>query len=539
VRRQAIAKELAGRRRQRLRRLIVVALNVVAFGAAAEVAWRLVTRSRTLRAQLAHAEARFADDGWVEIASNVVTASRSLEADVQGSSCFVAVSTRDALLRIREGGRSFEGERSVGFCTCEPGRAVIEASAVSTGGNVGVALMRIDARAIGGPLARAWTAVAPAAWGSGGMECADAMLDAWIADGHGVKEPTDETWLDTAPARASLRSAGFRVVSTVQSGRPFGVVPASAGDCLLAVAGNSELLSLRARGGGRLIARARGAMAWCGSEAATTTVWREGRSSVVTLEAPAVALGGLLGVRECAEAAGERVAPEATWLADADLAWDAASLLRASVHASRPSDVVAAPLPVEPGVPDMRLVALTLSPAARVASDPPSPLVACDPTLGVASVLRQSVCAHVGPVTWWRQGDAPAAAARAALPFWLSLLEPIHEPDAVTRIPQLLALARRLGTDAFIPTVLESVTEIADGVRVVGRANEDAIVAVGLGPQPPWVFPFTDRVTWTLGDSPRVVPLRPGESVKLTASPPPNAPLEKRRTVVFRRAARP
>ena len=109
----------------------------------------------------------------------------------------------------------------------------------------------------------------------------------------------------------------------------------------------------------------------------------------------------------------------------------------------------------------------------------------------------------------------------------------------MARIPELLALARRLVREGFEPTVLEGVTELRDGVRVVGRAGEDAVVAIGLGPKPPWVFPYTDGVPWDLGDAPRVVAAAAGAAVKLTSSPPPDAPLEKRRTVVFRHAARP
>jgi hypothetical protein len=138
-------------------------------------------------------------------------------------------------------------------------------------------------------------------------------------------------------------------------------------------------------------------------------------------------------------------------------------------------------------------------------------------------------------VSWWRRNDGVASAARAKWPLWLSWLEPHHEPDAVARIPELLTLARRLARDGFEPTEFESVTELADGVRVVGRAGEDAIVAVGLVGKPPWVFPYTDGIAWDLGDAPKIVPLKPGASVKLAASPPPNVTPDKRRTVVFRR----
>jgi hypothetical protein len=72
---------------------------------------------------------------------------------------------------------------------------------------------------------------------------------------------------------------------------------------------------------------------------------------------------------------------------------------------------------------------------------------------------------------------------------------------------------------------------------VVGRAGEDAVVAVGLVPARPWVLPYTDRIPWDLGDAPRVVKVSPGDTVKLTASPIPALPLSARRTVVFRHTA--
>jgi hypothetical protein len=290
-------------------------------------------------------------------------------------------------------------------------------------------------------------------------------------------------------------------------------------------------------------------LARCDAEAATMTVWREGASPVVVLAVPAASVGGMLGVRECAEWAGLHLTPGAVWLSDADLPWDAGSLLRASVRASTPPElsppssggatITSAVLPIEPGAPDARLVALALSPGARVGSDPSMAQAACDPPLGVEGLMRHSVCVHAGPATWWRKGDELAAAARGPLPFWLSALERSHEPDAVAQIPKLLTLARRLGAAGYAPTMLEGVTELADGVRIVGRADEDAIVAVGLVATQPWVFPFTDQMPWALGDSPRVIPLQPGESVKLTASPLPQAPPERRRTVVFRHIAHP
>lgn len=131
----------------------------------------------------------------------------------------------------------------------------------------------------------------------------------------------------------------------------------------------------------------------------------------------------------------------------------------------------------------------------------------------------------------------PRVRGSRAAASWLSTLASRAEPDAVARIPEVLALARRLAREGFEPTVLEGVVELTDGVRVVGRAGENAIVAVGLAPKAPWVFPYTDGVPWDLGDPPRTVDLQPGTAVKLVASPAPSSPLDKRRTVVFRRSA--
>jgi hypothetical protein len=66
---------------------------------------------------------------------------------------------------------------------------------------------------------------------------------------------------------------------------------------------------------------------------------------------------------------------------------------------------------------------------------------------------------------------------------------------------------------------------------------------VGLEPKPPWALPYYEAeknaVPWDLGDAPREVPLKPGDTVKLTSSPASTAPLAARRTVVFRHAVAP
>jgi hypothetical protein len=408
---------------------------------------------------------------------------------------------------------------------------------VDEGGPVGLAILRVDARELGGALARPWAPFTPGVWGDGGEKCQDATLDAWVADHRMPAAVVDTSWLESSPLRAPLKRAGFRVLSGVEAARPFGAVEAKAGDCVLAVARDESNLSLRAPGGAWRISGARKAMAWCTSTDATATVWRDGASPVVVVSAPAARVGGLLGVRECAEAGRLQLAQGATWIDPADLAWDAASVLRASTSlAATPS-----PLPPEPGsIEDSRVVAVALSAGAKLAVDPPSVVFTCDPPVAAPSEVRDAVCASTAPVSWWHRGDAAIGAARSTLPVWLSPLEARHEVDAIARIPELLALARRLGRERFEPTMLEGVTELPDGVRVIGRAGEDAVVAVGLDPSPPWVAPYyapgPGAAPWDLGDEPRVVPLAPGKSVTLVSSVQRTTPLEKRRTVVFRRA---
>jgi hypothetical protein len=527
ARRHVLDKEAAAGSRRRRRRIIVVLANATALGAAAIVGWRLLARAHALRALLEHEEAPFLAAGLTEMASNELTARATLEADTPGASCFVALAT-DGLVRVRQDAMSLEAQHSAGWCTCAPGRVVLE-----TTGAGGLSLMRIDARAVGGPLARPWSPFTPSVWGDTGTDCSEASLDDWIGEHRAPTPAIDDAWLVASPARAPLKRAGFRVVSRVDPARPFGVVESTAGDCMLAVAGAGDVLSLRLTGGARPIARAPGAIAWCDGSATTTTVWRDGHGEVIVIAAPGARIGGLLGARECAESAGMHVTQQATWLRDSDLGWSATSLL----HASTLSDITTAELTTEPGDPDGRVAALALSAAVRAESAPADVVVACDPSRDSTPAERTMVCASARPVAWWRRTEGPAFAARAPLPLWLSTLASHTEPDAVARIPEVLALARRLSREGFEPTVLEGVVELTDGVRVVGRAGENAIVAVGLAPKAPWVFPYTDGIPWDLGDPPRAVDLQPGTAVKLVASPAPSAPVDKRRTVVFRRSA--
>lgn len=532
-RRGQIDIELARNARARRRRALVLTMVAVAAAIAAVVAWKLASRTRTLQAALETTEAPWIARGFTRVASNQLTAMRSLEVDLPGSSCFVATATIDGPIRAQPGGAAIEGPRSAAWCSCDAGHATIEGPQSTT--PVGLSVLRIDAAALGGPLARSWVDFTPGAWGDGGRECADATLDGWIAAHPAAAGTPESPWLDADPARAALRRAGLRVVATIDPPHPFAIVAAAAGDCVLAISRAGEALSLRRTGGARPIAHAPGALLWCSSIAEPLTVWRDGAGPVAVLEAPAVRIGGLLGAREAADQAAVTLGPEATWLRSEDWPWEAGVLLRASGL----SDVTSSPLRVEPGAPDARVVALALAPDASAVSEPEGVVIACDPP--IAGAAHESLCAHSAPVSWFNKKDAPAGAARGSLPVWLSPLEGRRELDAVARIPELLSLTRRLAREGFEPTSLEGVTELPDGVRIIGRAGEDAVVAVGLEPKPPWALPYFEAgkggVPWDLGDAPHEIPLKPGDTVKLTSSPLSTAPLAARRTVVFRHAA--
>jgi hypothetical protein len=535
-RRSQLDQELARNARARQGRRLLIAVATAAAAIAAFAAWKLAARTRALQAAVDASDADWLARGFTGVATNALTGSRTLDVDLPGSSCFVATSTVEGPLRVQpSGGAAVEGARSVAWCSCEP--AHVGVGAPPGDAPAGLSVLRIDAVALGGPLARSWVAFTPGAWGEGGHECADATLDGWIAAHHVPLEAPEAAWLDADAARAGLHRAGLRLVAAIDAPHPFAIVHPGAGDCVLAVAKSGDALSLRAAGGTWLVSHARGALAWCSSTADPMTVWRDGTGPVAVLEAPATRLGGLRGARECAEAAGVALPSDATWLRGEDLAWEAGVVLRASGL----SEVTSSPLAVQPGPPDARVAALVLATDASAVSEPEGVVIACDPPL--AGGARESLCAHSAPVSWFNKKDAPAGMARGALPVWLSPLEGRHELDAIARIPELLALTRRLAREGFEPTSLEGVTELPDGVRVVGRAGEDAVVAVGLEPKPPWALPYYEAdkgaVPWDLGDAPREIPLKPGDAVKLTSSPPSTAPLAARRTVVFRHAAAP
>jgi hypothetical protein len=329
-----------------------------------------------------------------------------------------------------------------------------------------------------------------------------------------------------------LAASGFHAAAASASTEAFAIVEASPSTCFLATSVPPVELSLRLQGGARV---ARGAaLGWCSAAALPgATIWPASPASIRVATVPSARIGGMIGFRETAARAS--VGPLATWLSNEDLALDASSALRIAGVSEITTTVLADVAPK--AVQGARVLALSLAQGGKAIADSPEDVpYLCAPALEPPP--PQSICLQARAQPWRRIGDVPVASAQAPLPFWLALYASTTDVDVMHVELQLLGLARRLGALGFEPTVLEGVTELPGGVAVSGRAGEDSVVAVGIGPKPPYVFPYTDGPAWSLtSGAPRVVPLAPGDRITLASAPPPNAPVAARRTIVFRHAA--
>lgn len=528
-RRAKAAKELAASSARSRKKAIIVASGVVAALAVGAVVVGLVRRASATGALLAQASAPWEARGWAVVASSGLSSGARLEATVDPG-CIVVVSTVDGALAAERGNKRVEGKRSIGWCSCEK-EQVVATTSLAAGAAGGMRVLRIEGSAIGGAKLFASSEPRPSSIGPGGEECAEASLDEWLASGRRPPAPADDTSIEGDGPRAALRRAGFHVVAAAPASAAFVVATVAQGSCALAESTSpSDGISLRATGGAR-VASSKGALAWCDAAGATYSVWREGGGELRVLTVPSKRVGGMMGVIDAAAAAGvDRVA---TWTRPDDRAADAADALRASFVA----DVVASPDGTlgATGAQEKRVVAVSREPDAEViVTSPAGAYYLCSPPLDPG--VTHALCIESAPHSWRPRGGAKIGVASAPMPFWMSSFAPIHEPDALNGALTLLALARRLGADGFTPTFLGGATETAKGVDVLGRAGEDAIVAVGLQPKAPWLVAYTNGAAWDLAGAPVIVPLAPFAHALLTTTPPPTAPKEVRRTVVFRHA---
>jgi len=300
---------------------------------------------------------------------------------------------------------------------------------------------------------------------------------------------------------------------------PLAVVPGDKDRCFVAAASEpSAVLSLRQTGGGE-VARG-GVLAWCDGEATSRIVRRKGGGTITVASADVARIGGLVGAVEASRAAG--LSAPSTWLPRGALGPAVTHALRAT--GILPTSIFATDA-VSPEA-TVRLVAIARS------DGPPSEDgkgLACSPAWPGASALCVLPAGR-----GWERPPYKAALAVAPLPPWATVLATVTDRRALEDVSALLVLSRRLAREGFEPTILENVKELPLGADVMGRAGEDAVVAVALSPTPPHVVPLTDGAAWRL-DTPRIVPLAPGARAMLIGKVLPMSPATTRRTVVFRR----
>ena len=265
---------------------------------------------------------------------------------------------------------------------------------------------------------------------------------------------------------------------------------------------------------------------------------RDGSGKVAVVAVPAQAVGGTAGMRDLVAKTG--LAIGALGVAPGDHGWNARQLLLAM--AVPESLIKTATLPDVPKDAEARMVALSFgTPDAIAAESAADTFSYCEPP--IVDATRESVCLFSGePTLRPTSGEAVGAAASAKLPFWLFGMQGANDPVALRQAAMLATLARRLKHEKFEPTTIEAMTELANGVEILGRVGEDAVVAVGVMPVEPWIVTYTDGPPWSVEDEPRVVPIKPLQKITLNMAMKERElrklpPKEKRRSVVFRRQA--
>jgi hypothetical protein len=480
----------------------------------------------------------------------VDTTSRGEPSKLEASApagCLLATSSTGANVKLAHAGGAVEGPVPVLACLCEGGPVTVTADMKP---GEGLTLLRTDASSVGGSRAFAFLPFKPGTKGTTDQACAEGSLDAWLDAKRWMHESPEGTarpiapvdaagsdrWLAAEPRRAALKDAGFKVTAMVRREAPFAVVEVPAASCvLLAVEHATDRPSLRLKGGSVAVGPAAGSAAWCTSSEALVLAQREGAGELAVLVAPAARVGGLAGAVEAATHAGMKLA--AATVPAADRGWSAKQMLVASAI---PETLITAGNITAGNASDLggdaaaRIVSLSVEkPNSLVAETPPDVFSFCDPQLDKAMA---TLCVFSGPQKWRIDGaEAVGGIARAQLPFWLFGLQGVNEPAALKLETELVELARKLRRAGFEPTTIEAVTELDKGAEVLGRANEDAIVAVALAPTAPWVFPYTDGPAWSLEGEPRIVPIKPLERITVSATTKTLPPKATRRTVVFRR----
>jgi hypothetical protein len=523
----------SGVERKRVTRVALVWAAVVAvLLAVAGVLVMLRMRASTAESAIAKAIAPYVEMGFARSEPSFFSNQMRAELDVAEDSCVLAVPTPETpkIHFDAPGMPVVVAKGTLLHCTCASAHVGVWAE--RAGEASAVALLRVDARAIGGRLGAAFLEPKPQTIAPGGEACAAEHLESYVREGRFPKTPPSPEW-KKGPL-GPLEANGFSAVARVPPDRPLAMLQPADGTCFVAFAGegNAKLVYQ----GTRRIDGAR--LGWCGAKLGVVLLERDGGggSPIDVVAAPARRIGGLLGL--------ERLLGDAPiWAPDADHAAMAAEALHACLV---PDTTLAQSGPIQASAsPGARVVALSIG----------APLVAetrgerswgpdvgsdafflCSPVL--AAGVRDTVCVQGAPQTWHPPGpDVPSGAAFGSLPAWLGAWGKIRDPDIIRLELELLDLAMRLSALGYEATIIEGITEDATGVSILGRAGEDALVAIGIWPSPPWVEPYGEPA-WKIDGAPSVVPIAGGKRIHLPAADKTNAPIAQRRTVVFRHAAR-
>jgi hypothetical protein len=551
-RREEIEAEASTARRKQLARtskiggaagavLIVVAVIAV-----------VARREMARRARLDEAADPYRGMGFALVDTSSRGEPGKLDASVPPG-CILAASTApSAKIKVSYAGGTMEGPSPVFGCICA-GADVNVTSDVSSG--EGLVLLRAEASTFGGSRAFAFLPLQMGTIVKSDAACADASLDAWletkrwsaapVAAGASAPRPappvdaaTNDAWFAADPRRSVLTTAGFKLATIVKTNAPFAVAEVPAESCvLLAPSVPTASPSIRLKGGAIAVGPAAGNVGWCTSTEQSVIVQREGEPSkdgsagdITVLIAPAGRVGGIAGESELADRAALPL--RAMAVPAADHGWSAKQFLVASSISD--ALVKLANGPELGSDPEARIVALSLDKPNLLSSDSPDGVYSyCDPSLDNSNF---SLCVFSGTHKWRIDGasDASCGLARTKHPAWMFTMQTVSEPAALKVEAQMLKLARTLKREGFEPTTIEAVTELDQGAEVLGRANEDAMVVVALSAVEPWAFPYTDGPAWTLGEAPRVIPIKPLERVKVNATSKTLPPKAARRSVVFR-----
>lgn len=493
----------ARRRRARTIRLVVAGLSLLAaLGLAARLVPILATGITGTSSELDRLSAPFLAAGFT--VERTVWGTNPTEVPAQRDLCYVVVAASSgapARVRLDRGFAVLEANESLGFCTCtgEPPR-------LRAVGDEPIAMrvLSASAGAVGGADLLAQHEPRPAAVAPETIDraCAEAAIDEWLATRSAPEPPRELTEVEE-----KLRSLGMRPVASAPERQRFCTVPPADATCFLGLSREpSDSLSLRIAGGTRALDGQRSAIAFCTNKAAPTSLWRTGSGALTVLSVPAQRVGGLVGMRDLAARAGLETA---AWVAPENQAYDAAATLGAS--AISPSLFLE---DADAGIAAASIFAFSTGATSTLTIEPTARSIVCRP--GVSVGASQAVCVVSAPGAWRPVGNLPAGSLAARRPSWFP---PIGSDRAqLERLLDVMEFARRMSLAGF-DHAFTGVTETATGARITGRSGEKEIVAVAIGSAPPYVHTLSDAEPWSLHDAPRIVPIKPGQTVELTASP--------------------